>query len=223
MIMNCETARLNIDQYFDEKIREMDLELSQHLKNCDDCNNYYDDCKKAGELVTHIRDFEPALSDPTNLTGDIMMGIEARSAKSEHDKKIIPFYVFQNVTFRRLLSAAAVILFFVFGYEQYLVLDKINCLEIQYQKVSESRNNMYNSWETSTLKKYNYIKTNNKELIKKINSMGNNVLLLKIASGYQDNNKFVPEELYRDLYTQKECSSLIKKFIEGRELLPKQK
>ena len=178
--MKCEIAIQNIDQYFNKELGELDPETTQHLAGCMDCNMHFMAQKKAKELVTRIIDFEPVLSDPSGLTDDIMMALGDASAVPETNKNIKPAGIFQNVFFRWSLSAAAIILFALFGFEQYLVLDKINRLETQYQNIPEAKfsrqdMNTFNSWGIRKLRNINHLKANNKELFEKISSVTNNI------------------------------------------------
>ncbi len=174
--MKCEKAIQNIDKYFSEWAGELGPETRDHLEACRDCHRHFMAHGKASGLITHIRDFEPELSDPSGLTDDIMDALH----DSESEKEVKHLTIFQNKIFRWSISAAAVILFSLFAFEQYLVLDKINQLETQYQNVPEAEFgrkglNKLNSWEIRTLRSFNHIKTNNRELVEKISSMANNI------------------------------------------------
>lgn len=178
--MKCEIVIQNIDQYFCKGLAKLDAETRQHIASCHDCNLHFTKQKSAGDVVKRIADFEPVLKDPASLTNDIMKGLPDADKAPETTKKITPVSIFKSIHLRRALSAAAIILFAVFGVEQYLVLDKINRLETQYQNVPEakfSRKNLstLKSWEIRTLRSFNHIKTNKKELFEKINSMANNI------------------------------------------------
>jgi hypothetical protein len=90
-------------------------------------------------LIAALRSKEPVLKDPEELTGNIMEAIlkkiEIRTApvipveKSNRQLTII----------LRLLAAASVCLFLIFGYEQYVVVDKIGKLEIQNASISQNK------------------------------------------------------------------------------------
>jgi hypothetical protein len=174
--MKCENAIQNIDKFFGGWLGELDPETSTHLEACRDCKRHFMAHDKASELIKRIRNFEPTLSDAPGLTDDIMGSL----TDPESEKKVKHVTIIHNRIFRFSLSAAAVILFALFGFEQYLVLDKINRLETQYQNVSKENiggknSPMYNAWEIRTLKNYNHLKANNKELFQKISSMANNI------------------------------------------------
>lgn len=174
--MKCEKAIQNADKYFSEWGGELDSETRHHLSSCQNCKLHFLACEKANGLITKIRDFEPELSDPSGLTDDIM----GRLPEAENEKKVGHMAIFQNTIFRWSLSAAAIILFALFGYEQFVVLDKINQLETQFQKVSEKKSGnknmrIYRAWEIRVIKNFSSIKANNRGLLKKFNSVANNI------------------------------------------------
>ncbi len=178
--MKCEIVIQNIDRYFYERLPELDAETKQHFASCQACKLYFTTQKEAGDIITRITDFEPILNDPAGLTDDIMEGLSDPVTASETNKKNRHIAIFQNAFFRWSISAAAVILFSLFAFEQYLVLDKVNQLETQYKNVPEAtfskrKMNALNSWEIRTLRSFNHLKTNNRELFDKINSMANNI------------------------------------------------
>jgi len=211
--MKCEIVIEKIDQYFFEGLEDLDAGTKQHLESCRDCNLHFINQKSAGDVVRRIADFEPLLNDPAGLTEDIMMGISDAEQASDTIKKITPLSIFKNVSFRRALSAAAIILFAVFGVEQYMVLDKINRLENQAQNASAKKTPVRNAWEFKILRNFNQAKSTNKELIQKLNKLGNNVALSDIISGYPGKTAYSPEELFRELYDQKEFSPLMRKYL----------
>jgi hypothetical protein len=225
--MNCETAKIYIDQYLNDEIRILSPELRQHLAACHNCSEYLESGAKVSDLVNRIHNYIPVLNDPSGLTDDILVAIGDQETSVKQKRRNHSLVLFKNLYFRRALSAAAIILFAVFGIEQFLVLDKINRLEGQYQQISKNRNisndfQMYTSRETRILSIYNDIKSNNKELFEKLNTLNNNMLLLQITSARPDIQKFVTEELYRDFNKQTEFTSHLGYFIFKRKLMQKQ-
>jgi len=215
--MKCELAIQNIDQYFNEGLVKLNPETIEHLSGCHDCNLYLEEQKKAKQTLDHIINFEPVLKDPDGLTDDIMKGLKDDASKGEAELKVNPTSLFQNIFFRRVLSAAAIILFALFVYEQYLVLDKVNRLEIKYKNVSKTKpaksdTYNYNSWEFRVLRNYNHIKANNKDLIEMINSLGSNVSLSELVSGHSGKYAFETREII-GLYRQKELSPSLQEYI----------
>ncbi len=174
--MKCEKAIQNVDKYFSEWGGELDSETSYHLSSCQNCHLHFLACEKAHGLITKIRDFEPELSDPSGLTDDIM----GRLPEAKNEKKVGHMAIFQNAIFRWSLSAAAIILFALFGYEQFVVLDKINRLETQFQNVSEKKSGhknkrTYKAWEIRAIKNFSSIRADKKGLLEKFNSVANNI------------------------------------------------
>ena len=224
--MKCEKVKQHIDQYFMEGFMELDPDTGLHIERCQDCQMYFKSHKKAKYLITNLHDFEPVLIDPEGLTEDIMEAVGNSTTHLDTIDKVKPANIFQNVIFRRLLSAAAIILFALFGFEQYLVLDKINRLETQYQNISGNRfsgddGRIYRSWETRTLRNFNQLKTNNRELFKKISTINNNILLSEITSDKDWKLNSETKDFYRELYKHKESSSLLHIYIAKRMLLLK--
>jgi hypothetical protein len=96
--------------------------------------------KANGELermISDLRKREPVLERPDELTDAVMAAIRIKEAGSSQSKK--PAQRPQTLTFvTRLLAAASVCLFLVFGYEQYVVVDKIGRLEAQNATISQN-------------------------------------------------------------------------------------
>lgn len=88
-------------------------------------------------LIASLRERKPILKDPGGLTDDIMNAISKTAKVTSHQSKKsseIPVIII----IRRLLAAASVCLFLVFGYEEYVVVDKISRLEEQCSAISQS-------------------------------------------------------------------------------------
>ena len=88
--------------------------------------------------IAALRNRKPILKDPEGLTEDIMNAIreisqENNSGKAEKTGKLPVI-----IMLRRLLAAASVCLFLLFGYEEYVVVDKISLLEKQNAAISKS-------------------------------------------------------------------------------------
>jgi hypothetical protein len=115
------------------------------------------------KLIGTVKNTEADLKDPASLTDDIMSGLTDRGRKpgSRH------VGIFQHVAFRRFISAAAIILFSVFAFEQFIILDKINRLEESRQNPPEKA-----GWEMRTVMKYQDIKANHKTIFDIVESLG---------------------------------------------------
>jgi len=98
--------------------------------------------KEIEELVSGtiagIRQREPILENPEGLTEDIMSAI--RENKKANPAVIIEKPVKSAVLTLaiRLMAAACVCLFLLFGYEEYIVVNKISRLEKQNSAISQS-------------------------------------------------------------------------------------
>ena len=216
--MKCDIAIQNIDQYLFGEIPELDAKTSEHLSSCRDCNMHFMAQKKAAGIVKRIADFEPVLNKPAALTDDIMSGLGAPTSVSGTSSGISPFAVFNNFYVRRALSAAAIILFVLFAAEQYIILDKINQLETRVQKVAADKPSggdiqLYNAWEFHVLRKFNQARNTNKDILKKINALGNTVSVANILPGIPGKYANSPEGLFRELYGQKKFSPLVREYI----------
>ena len=118
--MNCSEAIGIIDRMIFEEV-PADAGLLQHLNTCPECSRVYDDALQAREVLNMVRRSEPVLRDPGGLTADIMAVITKDPGKAS----AVPMFLV------RLLSAASVALFLLFGYEQYSIVKKISELEKQ--------------------------------------------------------------------------------------------
>jgi predicted anti-sigma-YlaC factor YlaD len=95
--------------------------LTQHLKRCSSCSKTYTDVLKAREMMNLLRRSEPAPSNPGELTANIMTSLQ----KGPEKTFVIPLHLM------RMLAAASVVLFLLFGFEQYGFVKKISALEKQ--------------------------------------------------------------------------------------------
>jgi len=148
--------------------------------------------KKMNNLISTVKNTEAELKDPVSLTEDIMLAVgDGSNNKNEHpfSKTVI---LFRNRNFRRLLSAAAVILFMVFTYEQYVVLDKVNRLEKQHLNAG-----IYNSWELRTTQNFNHIKHGNKNVFYVIRMMGKETFSSKYGGLVPENKKITLRDIAR--------------------------
>jgi len=126
---------------------------------------------RAERIIRLARQHQPELKDARKLTDDIMASLKDTPVSSNitgKDRNIL-----FSINFRRMLAAAAIILLGVLGYEQYLVLDKINRLEIQLEKVAReqgpvNKSLFISSWETKTMMNFRKIKDNNRSLAEKV-------------------------------------------------------
>jgi hypothetical protein len=90
-------------------------------------------------ITSFLRQSEPRLKDPDRLTDDIMQEIARKkpSQQGPTPEKKKPNRIITVAS--RMLAAASICLFFIFGYEQYLIVDKIASLEDQNASISRQK------------------------------------------------------------------------------------
>jgi hypothetical protein len=122
--MTCTDAIEILDRMIFEEV-PADAGLREHIDTCSSCSQAYWDALKAREVMNQLRRSEPELRDPGGLTGNIMAAIE----KGPEKTFVVPLLL------TRLLAAASVVLFLLFGYEQYGLVRKISVLEKQCAEI----------------------------------------------------------------------------------------
>jgi hypothetical protein len=122
--MNCSDAIELLDRMIFEDV-QIDAGLKQHLDTCSSCNQVYRDALKAREVMNKIRHSEPVLSNPGEFTDNIISAIPPDPQRT----------AFILLYLQRMLAAAAVAIFLLFGYEQYGVVKKVSALEIQLSAI----------------------------------------------------------------------------------------
>jgi hypothetical protein len=152
--MNCQQAIKLIEKYFDQKEEKIDNTLQDHLNECPDCYHSYKACQSLGQATKVIRENKPELKDPASLTDNIMEAIEEIGSEEIHLKNKKGRFFIDRIAFKRAMAAAAVVLFALFAYEEYVVLDKISDLEQQLQLTGKTNI----GWEMQTVMRYNRIK-----------------------------------------------------------------
>ena len=127
--MNCTEAAGFIHRMIFEEV-QADAGVEQHIDTCPTCSQLYHDALKAREIMVKVRRFEPVLNDPEEFTDSIMSAMDRAPHKTA---LLVPFL-------QRLLAAASVALFLLFGYEQYGVVKKVTALETTFSETrSDSR------------------------------------------------------------------------------------
>jgi len=122
--MNCNDLPEILERMIFEDV-PADAGFMQHMNTCASCNQAYADAMKAREVMNLVRSSEPVLRNPWELTGKIMAAVPESPEKA--------FTVPLLLT--RLLAAASVALFLLFGYEQYGIVIKISTLEKQCAEI----------------------------------------------------------------------------------------
>lgn len=82
--------------------------------------------REAHKILDLLRKSEPALKDPEGLTEAIM----AEITRGAVQRRVPALFHLQ-----RLLAAASVALVLLFGYEQYMVVEKVSALEKQFSAI----------------------------------------------------------------------------------------
>jgi hypothetical protein len=125
--MNCRDVIEHLDRIIFEEV-PMDAGLRQHIETCSSCHQAYTDALKARETLDLVRRKDPVLRDPDEIMKNIMTAIR----QEPQITAFVPLFL------QRMLAAASVALFLLFGYEQYVVVKKVTALE---QKFSETTTN----------------------------------------------------------------------------------
>ena len=119
--MNCRDANEILDRMIFEEVPEY-ADLRQHIVTCSACSKVYMDAMKSREVLELVRRLEPVLQHPDEVTDNIMAALLKPTQKTP----VVPLLL------QRLLAAASVALFLLFGYEQYHVVKKVSALELQF-------------------------------------------------------------------------------------------
>jgi hypothetical protein len=89
-------------------------------------------------IIAGIRRREPILENPEGLTDDIMLAIRDNTNANPATNTEKPAKSAVLTIMIRLTAAASVCLFLLFGYEEYILVDKITRLEKQNAAISQS-------------------------------------------------------------------------------------
>lgn len=131
--MKCKEIRSILDNNFGQLKSQLDSETLLHLDSCENCRNYYQSISAANEVISALQSTEPILFDPHALTDKIMMDItnvqHQHSIKSNRSRIL--------VWGQKLIMAASVCLLLTFGFEQYIVVNKIVALENKLSNISD--------------------------------------------------------------------------------------
>ena len=128
--MECNAIQERIDLFVFEDNEQAWKEITDHIEACPSCRAYYDQSMQVRAVLGSISAHQPVLSDPEGLTDSILNTIQDPG-------NLIPEPVPNNAIVRSLpmiekvLLAASIALLVVFGYEQYIVVDRVLQLEQQ--------------------------------------------------------------------------------------------
>jgi len=136
--MECINVRKEIERLVYLDNQNLGDEIYRHIESCRACAQYLEETRLVAGKIAGIRHREPILKNPEGFTEDIMKAIQIDS-KENHFQITEKSGKFPVITFlQRLLAAASVCLFLVFGYEEYVLVDKISRLEKQNAAISQS-------------------------------------------------------------------------------------
>jgi len=130
--MNCKRIKLKIDHFLIEKKGTLTKAASQHIAECPDCREHYESALLFSKLTLKLKEKEPPIKYPKQLTQSIMHGISQKREIKVIKKSgalINSFHI------QRLLAAASICLMITFGIEQFRVLAKLNKLELTNQSI----------------------------------------------------------------------------------------
>ncbi len=130
--MNCKNIKSKLDDHFDQVNSQLNPEILRHLDSCEDCRNYYQSFSTANEVISALQSTEPILSEPHILTDKIMMEIANEQPELSDKSNRARILVWSQ----KLIAAASVCLFLTFGFEQYIVVNKIVALENKLSDIS---------------------------------------------------------------------------------------
>jgi hypothetical protein len=136
--MKCSNVRKEIDRWIYQYEPDPGAEMHRHIESCKACARYLEETRLAAGKIAGLRRREPVLQNPEGLTDDIMKAIRV-DLKENHIKIAEKSGKYRGIIIlRQLLAAASVCFFLVFGYEEYIVVNKISNLEKQHATISQS-------------------------------------------------------------------------------------
>ena len=136
--MKCSNVKKEIDRLVYLVEPDAGNEIYRHIDSCKSCSQYMEESRRVAGKIAGIRHREPVLNNPEGFTEDIMMAIRSSSDNMHKQKKGKIRKYRGIIILQRLLAAASVCLFLVFGYEEYIIVDKISRLEKQNAAISQS-------------------------------------------------------------------------------------
>lgn len=136
--MRCEQIKQKIDDLVFDNNEVYAEEVFKHITECNSCQLYFHESEAAKPLVGMLKG-EPELKNPKVLTNIILSAIEdvdqTPTAKLNNKYKIIPLA-------RRSLAVASIGLILIFGFEHYIVFDKIQKLENTTATIANEQRNI---------------------------------------------------------------------------------
>jgi hypothetical protein len=132
--MKCDEARDMTDKLVFETENLPSERLIKHLKTCSDCRKYEEQRQEQSRIILSLKNNEPALKDPLQLTDDILLAIESDDRQLQQTKSAVSIDLFI-----KWMAAACIALFITFGLEQYVVLEKMIQLESNSMNITQQK------------------------------------------------------------------------------------
>ena len=153
--MKCELIKEKIDILIFEENKQLNSEISSHIKSCITCKLYFTESMGAKKIVRQMQK-EPELHNPNDLTKNILSLIDDidQTQKSNSSNQKIYWLI------RRSLAAASISLMLVFGIEQYILFDKISKMEEYVSYISIEYKNVNLNIELKNGSLYNLLHYN---------------------------------------------------------------
>jgi hypothetical protein len=128
--MDCIDVKKWIDKMPSEKGIDREKEVESHLRNCPDCQKYFEEHERMALIISNLRDQNPVLKNPDKMKLAILSSIE--NEKGRTGVKIFPI-----LFLTRFLAAATVALLITLSIEQYFVIQKVQYLEIRFGQIDQ--------------------------------------------------------------------------------------
>ena len=180
-----------------DKVLVLEKDVLFHIRNCSECQKYYDDHIRMTQVVTNLRNQQPELKNPDDIKSVILSSIE--NEKNSTDRNIFPM-----LYLIRFLAAATVILLVTLGIEQYMVLQKVQHLEVQLGKVEQLSATQEMILYQSSLIDIKSLLSNGDH------NLSMNKLLLVLRMKRIGNSNFTYKDLKRNINKDKSIQQLIR-------------
>ena len=195
--MDCSDVQKRIDEMPLDKNFGLDKDVLFHIRNCSECRKYYDDHIRMAKILSNLRNQQPELKNPDDIKLVILSSIE-------NEKNATGRNVFPMLYLIRFLAAATVILLVTLGVEQYMVLQKVQHLEVQLGKVEQPSATQEMILYQSSLIDIKSLLSNGDH------NLSMNKLLLVLQMKRIGNSNFTYKDLKRNINKDKSIQQLIR-------------
>ena len=130
--MNCKFHK-NIEDYHDGNLQHKQLHwIEAHLENCPNCQLHLLELREKEQMINRFRSVSPELSNPSQFREEILdrIGPRSQSKKQPDIQRIVDVMVYflLQPTTRYAFVSAAVLIFSLFVYQHYVLVEKIDAL-----------------------------------------------------------------------------------------------